>query len=170
MKNIIIIVLTLFVINCEKPNPLDVDTYELDNGLTVILNQDHNETKVFGAVIIDGGGKRDPSDATGIAHYLEHLLFKGTTEMGTIDYETEKIYLDSIEVLYDKLASTKNEIKRESIQRNINRVSVKAAEYAIPNEFDRLVEGMGGTGLNADTWNDFVRYYNSFPSNEIEKW
>ena len=170
MKNIIIILLTLFVINCEKPNPLDVDTYELDNGLTVILNQDHNETKVFGAVIIDGGGKRDPSDATGIAHYLEHLLFKGTTEMGTIDYETEKIYLDSIEVLYDKLASTKNEIKRESIQRNINRVSVKAAEYAIPNEFDRIVEGMGGTGLNADTWNDFVRYYNSFPSNEIEKW
>ena len=73
-----------------------METYKLDNGLTVILNQDHNDTKVFGAVIIDGGGKRDPSDATGIAHYLEHLLFKGTTEMGTIDYETEKIYLDSI--------------------------------------------------------------------------
>ena len=99
MKNIIIIVLTLFAYSCEKPNPLDVESYKLDNGLTVILNQDNNETKVFGAVIIDGGGKRDPSDATGIAHYLEHLLFKGTTEMGTVDYEMEKIYLDSIEVL-----------------------------------------------------------------------
>ncbi|OUW80122.1 MAG: hypothetical protein CBD77_00955 [bacterium TMED217] len=170
MKNIIIIILTLFIFNCEKPDPLEVETYKLNNGLTVILNEDHNETKVFGAVIVDGGGKRDPSDATGIAHYLEHLLFKGTTEMGTIDYESEKIFLDSIEVLYDKLGSTKNEQKRYTIQKDINRLSVKAAEYAIPNEFDRLIQGMGGTGMNADTWNDFVRYYNSFPSNEIEKW
>ena len=90
--------------------------------------------------------------------------------MGTIDFEKEKVYLDSIDALYDKLAATKDLDKRSSLQRDINRVSIKAAEFAIPNEFDRLVEGLGGTGLNADTWNDFVRYYNSFPSNEIEKW
>ena len=84
-------------------------------------------------------------------------------------FEKEKVYLDSIDALYDKLAATKDLDKRNSLQRDINRVSIKAAEFAIPNEFDRLVEGLGGTGLNADTWNDFVRYYNSFPSNEIEK-
>ena len=78
MKNIIIILPLLIAFNCDKPSPLDLDIYKLDNGLTVVLNEDHNETSVFGAVVIDGGSKRDPSDATGIAHYLEHLLFKGT--------------------------------------------------------------------------------------------
>ena len=100
-------ILSIFLgFNCENSSPLDVETYELENGLTVILNEDKNETKVFGAVIIDGGGKRDPKDATGIAHYLEHLLFKGTEQMGTIDIEKENVYLDSIDVLYDKLAAT----------------------------------------------------------------
>ena len=86
MKNIIIILYLFIAFNCDKPNPLDVEIYKLDNGLTVMLNEDHNETSVFGAVVVDGGGKRDPSDATGIAHYLEHVLFKGTSKLGTIDY------------------------------------------------------------------------------------
>ena len=170
MKNLIIIIFVLISFNCEKPSPLDVEIYKLDNGLTIMLNEDHNETSVFGAVVVDGGGKRDPSDATGIAHYLEHVLFKGTTKLGTIDYEKEKLYLDSIEVLYDQLASVENERRRLRIQKNINRISVKAAEYAIPNEFTKLVEGMGGTGLNAGTGSDFIYYFNSFPSTQIEKW
>ena len=170
MRNIIIILYLFIAFNCDKPDPLDVEIYKLDNGLTVMLNEDHNETSVFGAVVVDGGGKRDPSDATGIAHYLEHVLFKGTSKMGTIDYNTEKIYLDSIEVLYDKLASTKDDRRRLNIQKDINRVSVKAAEYAIPNEFDRLIEGMGGTGLNAGTGSDFIYYFNAFPSTQVEKW
>ena len=170
MKNIIIILSILIAFNCGKQSPLDVEIYKLDNGLTVMLNEDHNETSVFGAVVVDGGGKRDPSDATGIAHYLEHVLFKGTSKMGTVDYKTEKIYLDSIEVLYDRLASTDDKGKRLRIQKDINRVSVQAAEYAIPNEFDRLIDGMGGTGLNAGTGSDFIYYFNAFPSTQIEKW
>ena len=109
MKNLILLLCFFISLNCDKPSPLDVEIYKLDNGLTVMLNEDHNETSVFGAIVVDGGGKRDPKDATGIAHYLEHLLFKGTSKMGTVDYETEKIYLDSIEVLYDQLASTKKD-------------------------------------------------------------
>ena len=142
MKNLILLLCFFISLNCDKPSPLDVEIYKLDNGLTVMLNEDHNETSVFGAIVVDGGGKRDPKDATGIAHYLEHLLFKGTSKMGTVDYETEKIYLDSIEVLYDQLASTKKDRKRLKIQKEINRISIKAAEYAIPNEFDRLIEGI----------------------------
>ena len=170
MKNIILLLCLFISLNCDKPSPLDVEIYKLDNGLTVMLNEDHNETSVFGAIVVDGGGKRDPKDATGIAHYLEHLLFKGTSKMGTVDYETEKIYLDSIEVLYDELASKKKDRERVKIQKEINRISIKAAEYAIPNEFDRLIEGMGGTGLNAGTGSDFIYYFNSFPSTQIEKW
>ena len=170
MKNIILLFCIFISLNCDKPSPLDVEIYKLDNGLTVMLNEDHNETSVFGAIVVDGGGKRDPVDATGIAHYLEHLLFKGTSKMGTVDYETEKIYLDSIEVLYDELASKEKDSERLKIQKEINRISIKAAEYAIPNEFDRLIEGMGGTGLNAGTGSDFIYYFNSFPSTQIEKW
>ena len=75
--------------NTNEINPLDVHVYQLENGLTVYLNEDHNTTSVFGAVAVRGGGKRDPKDATGIAHYLEHLLFKGTDKMGTTNYELE---------------------------------------------------------------------------------
>ena len=151
-------------------NPLSVQTYKLENGLTIYLNEDHNSTSVFGAVVVRGGGKRDPKDATGIAHYLEHLLFKGTDEMGTINYSEEKIYLDSIRVKYDELGSTTDETGRLAIQESINRLSVKAAEYAIPNEFDRLLEGMGGTWINAFTSDDVICYLNKFPGNQIEKW
>jgi len=170
MKILIFLVAIVLGLNCEKPNPLDVEVYTLENGLTVMLNEDRNETSIFGAVVIDGGGKRDPSDATGIAHYLEHVLFKGTSKMGTTDYDKEKVYLDSIEVLYDELSKKNDDKSRLKIQRHINNLSVKASEFAIPNEFTRLVEGMGGTGLNAGTGYDFIYYFNSFPSAQIEKW
>ena len=170
MKILIFLIAMFFGFNCEKPSPLDVEIYTLENGLTVMLNEDRNETSVFGAVVIDGGGKRDPSDATGIAHYLEHVLFKGTSKMGTTNYAKEKVYLDSIEVLYDELSKREDKKTRLKIQRHINDLSVKASEYAIPNEFTRLIEGMGGTGLNAGTGYDFIYYFNSFPSAQIEKW
>ena len=171
-KSILLFVLILasFVIGAGEYNPLEVHTYTLDNGLTVYLNEDHNTTSVFGAVVVRGGGKRDPQDATGIAHYLEHLLFKGTDEMGTVNYEKEKVFLDSIQVKYDELGATTDETKRLAIQGEINRLSIKAGEFAIPNEFDRLVEGMGGAWINAFTSDDAIVYLNKFPGNQIEKW
>ena len=156
--------------NTNTENPLNVHTFILDNGLTVYLNEDHNTTSVFGAVAVRGGGKRDPKDATGIAHYLEHLLFKGTQDMGTINFELEKVYLDSIELKYEELGSTSDENERMKIQSDINKLSVKATEYAIPNEFDRLIEGMGGSWINAFTSNDAIVYLNKFPGNQMEKW
>jgi len=164
------LIITSSIITAGEFNPLEVQTYTLDNGLTVYLNEDHNTTSVFGAVAVRGGGKRDPKDATGIAHYLEHLLFKGTEEMGTIDFEKEKVFLDSIQVKYDELGATSDETQRLAIQNEINRLSVKAGEFAIPNEFDRLLEGMGGAWINAFTSNDAIVYLNKFPGNQIEKW
>ena len=168
MKRFTISFITLCL--CFSQDGLKVDIYKLDNGLTVYLNEDHNETSVFGAVVVDGGGKVDPSDATGIAHYLEHMLFKGTQEMGTIDFESEKVYLDSIRIKYDELAVTENSEARLEIQKEINRLNLKASEYAIPNEFNRLAEMMGGTWINAYTSNDQIVYMNKFPGNQIEKW
>jgi zinc protease len=151
-------------------DPLKVETYQLKNGLTVYLNVDHTMPMVHGMVLVKGGGKRDPKDATGIAHYFEHIMFKGTDQIGTINYEEEKLYLDSIRSLYDDLGKTKDDEKRLNIQKEINRISVKAADYAIPNEFNKILNEMGGKNINAGTSSEMIAYYNSFPANQIGKW
>ena len=150
--------------------PLKVETFKLKNGLTVYLNEDHTMPMVHGMVVVKGGSKRDPADATGIAHYFEHIMFKGTDKLGTIDYAKEKVYLDSIATLYDNLRATNDEDKRLEIQKEINRISIKAADYAIPNELDKVLNEMGAKGVNAGTSYESIVYYNSIPSNQIEKW
>jgi len=155
---------------CLANTPLNIDMYKLDNGLTVMLNNDTHANSVYGAVVVKGGGKQDPTDATGIAHYLEHMLFKGTTELGTVDYNSEKVYLDSIASLYDRLGSTVGVDERVVLQKKINDLNIKASEYAIPNEFTKVIEGFGGTGLNAFTNNDVIAYFNQFPSHQMNKW
>ena len=162
--------LLIFISLYGEDNKINVEIYTLGNGMTVLLNDDHNESSVFGAIAVKGGGKQDPEDATGIAHYLEHMLFKGTTELGTVDFETEKVFLDSIEILYDQLGTISNTDQRLSIQKEINDLNIKASEYAIPNEFDRLVESIGGTGVNAFTNDDMIVYISSFPGHQINKW
>ncbi|MFA4864913.1 MAG: insulinase family protein, partial [Bacteroidales bacterium] len=149
---------------------LETEIYRLDNGLTVYLNEDHSLPSVIGAVAVKGGSKRDPADATGIAHYFEHIMFKGTDLIGTVDYQSEKVYLDSIAGLYDKLAEAAGEEERAGIQLEINRLSVKASEYAIPNETEKILSEMGGTNVNAGTSNEEIVYYNIFPANQVEKW
>ena len=156
MNRIIILITAIGI--CFASEKLKIEVYELNNGLTVMLNEDKNASSIFGAVVVKGGGKQDPADATGIAHYLEHMLFKGTDQLGTVDYESEKILLDSIEVFYDRLGSTIDEEDRSKIQNKINDLNVKASEYAIPNEFNKLMEGFGSTGVNAFTSNDVIAY------------
>lgn len=147
---------------------LEVKEIKLSNGLTVWLNEDHNQPKVFGAVLVKAGAKDCPD--TGIAHYFEHMMFKGTDKIGTIDYESEKVILDSIAVKYDELAVCKDEAARLEIQKEINRLSIEAARYAIPNEFDRLVSMFGGSQLNAGTSYDYTVYYNVFSPQYFAHW
>ena len=172
MKLIVLILSIFLSFNCENTDPLDVEIYTLENGLTVMLNEDHNETSVFGAVVLDAGGKRDPSDATGIAHYLEHVLFKGTAELGTTDYEKEKVLLDKIEDLYEQyrnidMSKTKD---REVVWRQIDSISGEAAKLCIANEYDKMLSGIGAKGTNAYTSNERTVYINDIPSNQIETW
>ncbi len=150
--------------------PLQVETYTLPNGFTVFLNEDHSQPEIYGGVAVRAGGKNDPRESTGIAHYLEHMLFKGTETLGTIDYAKEKVHLDSITYLYDQLGATTDEDLRKSIQMQINEQSRKAAEYSILNEFDNLLKSLGSTGVNAFTSNDITFYHNSFPPNELPRW
>lgn len=147
---------------------LQVKEIVLSNGLTVWLNEDHSLPKVFGAVVVKAGSKDCPN--TGIAHYFEHIMFKGTDKIGTIDYKEEKVWLDSIAAQYDLLSQTKDNMKRADIQKEINRLSLHAADYAIPNEFPRLISRYGGSGLNAGTSYDFTIFYNFFSPQYIEQW
>ena len=147
---------------------LEVKELKLSNGMTVWLNEDHSQPKVFGAVVVKAGAKDCPN--TGIAHYFEHIMFKGTDRMGTTDYEKEKPWLDSISAQYDLLSKTKDEVGRTRIQKHINELSLKAADYVIPNEFNRLISKYGGSGLNAGTGHDLTYYHNSFLPQFIEQW
>ena len=170
MKRILLILAgaLLALAASAQENPLEVRQFELSNGMQVWLNRDASQPIVYGAVVVRAGGKDSPD--TGLAHYLEHLLFKGTEELGTVDYEAEKVWLDSIAVCYDRLAATTDDGERKAIQKEIGRLSQKAAEYAIPNEFDRLIARFGGTGLNAGTSYDYTYYYNTFSPQYIEQW
>lgn len=168
---ILLLLLPLFAIsiaNAQTGN--NVHEYTLENGLTVILDENHDKPEVFGLISVKAGGKNDPADATGMAHYQEHMLFKGTTTLGTTDWEKEKPHIDRIFELYDQLGKTTDENERKEIQAKINEESIKANEYAIPNEFSNLINEMGGTNLNAGTGPDYTVYYNTFPSNQILKW
>lgn len=144
--------------------------YTLSNGLTVILDEQHDQPEVFGLIAVKTGGKNDPADATGMAHYQEHMLFKGTTQLGTIDWEKEKPHIDKIFQLYDSLGKTKDPELRAQIQKAINDESVEANRYAIPNEMNNLLNEMGSTQINAGTGPDNTLYYNKFPASQIERW
>ena len=158
------------VFSQKATQSIEVKEYILKNGLTVMLSENSESSNIYGVVAVKAGGKNDPKDATGIAHYLEHVLFKGTQELGTTDYESERVYLDSISKLYEKLSKTSLEEKRYAIQKEINRISIKASQYAIPNELDKLLKQMGGLDINAFTNEDYTAYYNSFPPNQINRW
>ena len=171
LKNKLFVLLVLLYTNSyAQQAQFTIKKFTLDNGLTVILNPDPNAVGVFGAMAVKAGSKNDPADATGMAHYLEHLLFKGTTELGTTDYAKEKPYLDSIVYYYDLLGKTTDEETRKKIQKLINNQSVQSAKYANPTEFDKLIKSIGGTDLNAFTANDMTVYLNAFPGEQIEKW
>ena len=152
----------------NSPISTEVKEYFLDNGLTVWLNEDHNQPKIFGAIVVKAGAKDSPN--TGIAHYFEHIMFKGTEKIGTVDYAAEKVFLDRIAEKYDELATTKSELRRSAIQQEINDLSVLAADYVIPNEFDKLISKYGGTNLNAGTSYDYTVYHNIFSPQYIEQW
>lgn len=147
---------------------LNVKECKLSNGLSVWLNEDHSQPKIFGAVVVKAGSKDCPN--TGIAHYFEHMMFKGTDKIGTTDYNAEKVLLDSIALKYDELALTKDEVKRKQIQKEINALSIRSAEYVIPNEFDRLISRYGGSSLNAGTSDDYTIYHNVFSPQYINQW
>jgi predicted Zn-dependent peptidase len=151
-------------------DPMKTRIYKLNNGLTVYLTVYKNEPRIQTYIPVKAGSKNDPADGTGLAHYLEHMVFKGTDLYGTKDYAKEKPLIDEIIGLYDKYSKTTNEKKRKEIYRQIDSVSGLAAKYAIANEYDKMLNIIGAKGTNAYTWVEQTVYTNDIPSNQLENW
>ncbi|MBL1409985.1 M16 family metallopeptidase [Sphingobacterium faecale] len=144
--------------------------YTLKNGLTVILSPSKKEPRIQTYIATKAGSKTDPKDHTGLAHYLEHLLFKGTDRFGSLDWAKEKPLLDKIDGLYEDYNSTKDEAKRKAIYKEIDEVSGEAAKYAIANEYDKLMSNMGADGTNAFTSFEQTVYIEDIPNNVVDKY
>ena len=151
-------------------DPLQARYYQLKNGLTVILSVNPEEPRIQTLIAVRAGSKHDPADNTGLAHYLEHMLFKGTDRYGSLDWQKESRELAVIEDLYDRYNRTTDSIERRRIYRMIDSVSGIAATYAIANEYDRMLGMIGATGTNAFTSTEQTVYMNDIPANQVERW
>ena len=172
MKRICLFILSVAICGiavAQKQN-LKVETHYLSNGLKVIMVEEHSQPKIYGAVMVHAGSKNEDTAATGVAHYFEHIMFKGTDRIGTTDWEKENPILDSISDLYDQIQATHDAELRHELQLEINRLNIEASKYAIPNETDAILQQMGCTGLNAFTSFDVTCYHNTLPSNQLENW
>ncbi len=153
-----------------KNDPQDTKIYTLDNGLKVYMSVNKETPRIQTYIAVKVGSKNDPSETTGLAHYFEHLMFKGTEQFGTTDYVAEKPMLDQIEALFEQYRSTENEAQRQAIYHKIDSISYEASKIAIPNEYDKLMSLIGAKGTNAWTSNDETVYQEDIPSNQIDNW
>ena len=151
-------------------DPTNARFYTLKNGLTVILSPTNKEPRVQCYVAVRAGSKTDPATNTGLAHYLEHLLFKGTDKYGSLDWAKEKVELDKIDALYEKYNKTKDPAQRKEIYKEIDRVSGIASKYAIANEYDKMMSAMGAQGTNAFTSFEQTVYTDDVPANALDKY
>jgi len=174
MRKIFTLMLALMSVSAfvkaETTLPKELQQYKLDNGLTVILWEDHDQPDVEGYVVTRAGSIDEPQEYTGLAHYLEHMLFKGTQQIGAVDWEKEKPLYDSIIALYDEYALETDEAKRQALATRINEKSMEASKYSTTEDFFNLLDGIGAEGVNAYTSYDVTCYHNSFPAYQMEKW
>ena len=169
--------LVLLIVLCSsykyetiKGDPMETKIYTLDNGLKVYMSVNKEAPRVKANIVVKVGGKNDPSETTGLAHYFEHLMFKGTEKFGTSDYAAEKPLLDQIEALFEVYRTTTDEAERAALYHKIDSISYLASDYFIPNEYDKLMSFIGSEGTNAFTSTDMTVYVEDIPSNQIENW
>lgn len=151
-------------------DPTGLRLYTLDNGLKVYLSKNEKAPKIQTLIGVRAGSSYDPKKNTGLAHYLEHMMFKGTDDIGTLDFEAENKLLQQISNLYEDHKKERDPNKKKEIYKVIDSVSHVASKLCVANEYDNLMNSLGATGTNAHTWYEETVYKNVIPSNELEKW
>ncbi|MCC9042261.1 insulinase family protein [Myroides sp. M-43] len=158
-----------FTYEYVENDPSKTRVYTLNNGLKVYLAQNSDEPRIQTYIPVRTGSNNDPEDSTGLAHYLEHMLFKGTSKLGTVNWKEEKELIKQISDLYEQHKIEKDAEKKKAIYKKIDEISKVASQYAVANEYDKSVASIGASGTNAHTWYDETVYQNTIPSNELEK-
>lgn len=151
-------------------DPMGVREYTLDNGLKVYMSVYKDAPKVQTYIAVRAGSKNDPATTTGLAHYLEHMMFKGTQKLGTTDWEKEKVLIQQIEDLFEAYRMFDDQQTRTAIYHKIDSLSYEASKIAVANEYDKAMSAIGSTGTNAFTSNDYTMYVENIPNNQIETW
>lgn len=151
-------------------DPMGVREYTLDNGLKVFMSVYKDAPKVQTYIAVRAGSKNDPKETTGLAHYLEHMMFKGTQRLGTRDWEAEKILIQQIEDLFEAYRLFDDQETRAAIYHKIDSLSYEASKLAIANEYDKAMTAIGSTGTNAFTSNDYTMYVENIPANQLDTW
>ncbi|WP_298543464.1 M16 family metallopeptidase [uncultured Aquimarina sp.] len=196
IKNSLFSLLLILLCNCKKTSNIDHDSiitiqhtnssgytyetvsndptglrlYTLDNGLKIYLGKNQEEPKIQTLIAIKAGYKYDPIDNTGLAHYLEHMLFKGTDKIGSLNFEKENILLNEIADLFEKHKVEKDTFKKKEIYKIIDKKSLEASKYAVANEYDKMIALLGAEENNAFTEKEQTVYQNKIPANELDKW
>ncbi len=153
------------------PNdPAQARIYTLDNGLTVYLSRNEEKPEIQTFIAVRAGAQNDPLESTGLAHYQEHIMFKGTTHYGTTDYAAEKTNLDAIDNLYELYGKTTDPEARKAIYHRIDSFSYAGSKIAIANEFDKLMTIIGASRVNAFTATDKTCYHEVIPAGELRRW
>ena len=160
-KTVLLLVLALMTMPAFGQG---LKAFKLKNGLSVYIWEDNTKSDVFGIVAVRAGSINEPAEYTGLAHYLEHVMFKGTDQIGALDWAKEKPIYDQIIAKYDEMAATSDPARKAAIGKEINELTVEAGRISVSNEFSDLMESIGGKGLNAGTSYDLTYYHNSFPA------
>ncbi len=151
-------------------DPMKTTIHRLPNGLTIYLSPNHEQPRISAWIAVRTGSKNDPPTTTGLAHYLEHMLFKGTTKLGTIDYEKEKPHLDRIVDLYEQHFKATDPKERERLYKEIDKENLAASQYEVPNEIDKIYHRLGFRDLNAFTSDEETVYVVDMPANRLDVW
>jgi zinc protease len=189
MKNSAFFILTFILISCTTDpslktltstedgytyehvmgDPMKTRIYTLNNGLKVYMSQYKNEPRIQIDIAVKAGGKNDPASHTGLAHYLEHIMFKGTDVFGSLNFKEEAPKLDSIEAMFNYYSTITDSLERVNYYKLIDQFSNDAAKLAIPNEYNKMIAEIGGQGTNAYTTEDRTVYITDVPANELSK-
>lgn len=153
-----------------------VSRFTLNNGMTLLVAERHRAPVAGFVTFVDIGGVDEPKGHTGIAHFLEHMAFKGTSEIGTRNWEREKALLEKVDQAYAEWLRAKYRPKRYSGQKiqelhgEFERLRKEAEKYVVPNAYAKILERNGANDLNAATSKDFTVYFCSLPANRAELW
>lgn len=153
-----------------------VTVKKLANGLTVVICERPEAPVVSFFTHVDVGDAQDPKGATGLAHMFEHMAFKGTDKIGSVNWPAEKLALQKVERAYDDYESERlkevgrDEKKIAAAEAAWKKARDDAQQLATVNQYDEILERNGAEGMNASTSEDETQYFYSLPSNRIELW